>query len=139
MRRTLYYSSVILLSLFLFAHACVDHQLPGTPPQIETLNFSSGAGKCSVTFNLDVKDVGTIPVKEYGMVYTTTPTGNPRVGNAVVEKDYKQSFPMPLLPGKKSKLNSVSNTCGPFVYYRTYAILEDDSVIYGQEIGFEDI
>ena len=137
MRRKLYYFSGMLLSLF--ANACVDHDLPGTPPQLETLNITSGVWKCSVTFNLDIKDVGTIPVKEYGMVYNMQGTGNPRVGNPVVGTDYKQIFPMPFLPGKRTLLNSVSNTCGPFLYYRAYAILEDDSVVYGQEIAFENI
>jgi hypothetical protein len=135
MRRTLYFSSVILMSLFLFAHACVDHQIPGTPPQLETLKWSSGNGwKCSYTFNLDIKDVGTMPVKEYGIVYTFNGIGNPRVGNPVVESDMKEVFPMPFLPGPKSKLSG--DICGPNVYYRAYAILENNSVVYGQEIAF---
>ncbi|SKB56648.1 hypothetical protein [Dyadobacter psychrophilus] len=138
MRRTLYYS--LVFALMLFAQSCVDHELPGTPPQMETLEFSSGNGwKCSVTFNLDIKDVGTIPVKEYGMVYTTSGKGNAPLANPVVETDFKQVFPMPFLPGKKTKLNEVSNTCGPYVYYRAYAILEDGTVVYGQEIEFKDV
>ena len=133
MRRTLYYS--LIFALMLFTQACVDHELPGNPPQLETLKWTSGNGwKCSYTFNLDIKDVGTKTVKEYGIVYTTKGVGNPRVGNPVVESDMKEVFPMPFLPGPKHKLSG--EVCGGNVYYRAYAILEDNSVVYGNAIAF---
>jgi len=128
-------SSTILLVLFAFFLSCTDHDIP-EKPELKTLLITSNPNglKCSIVFNLNCVKTGTIPVKEYGALYTAFGSGVPISDNPVIENSLKVIFDLPLTVGDKSKIGP--QLCTNNIYYRAYAILIDDTVVYGDVIHF---
>jgi hypothetical protein len=141
MHRRLLVFGTIFLSLFLFSYSCQDHQLPGEPPLLSTheLFYDSTHGKCSFTTELEVLNIGTIPVTEYGIVYNPTlgGGGGPSFDNPVIESFPKVIFDMPFSTGVKTKVGP--QICTNSNYYRAYAILNNGTVVYGQTLRFTDL
>ncbi|WAC09897.1 hypothetical protein [Dyadobacter pollutisoli] len=129
--------ALVVLSLFLFSYSCQDHVVPGVPPQLKTLPFSGGQNaKCSLTYTVEVTDVGTIPVKEYGVVFSAVNDGRTFVVNPTVADNIRVIVALPFVAGPKS--NAGPQICTNRINYRAYAILQDDSVVYGNTLNYND-
>lgn len=132
---------LICLSLFLFSYSCQDHQLPGEPPLLSTHNlfYDSTHGKCSFTTELEVLNVGTIPVTEYGIVYNAALSGGsgPDRENPTIENYPKIVFAMPFSTGIKQGVGP--QICTNSNYYRAYAILNNGTVVYAQTLRFTNL
>jgi hypothetical protein len=130
--------STIFLVLLAFALSCTDHDIP-EKIELKTLPISSNPNglKCSIVFALNVVKTGSLPVKEYGVVYSSFGAGNgPVVENPTIENNLKVIFDLPATVGDKSKIGP--QLCTNNINYRAYAILIDDSVVYGDMLNFHD-
>jgi hypothetical protein len=129
--------SYLVVVLLFFTLSCTDHDIK-EQPDLETLVYGANC-KFLFTYKLNVRRVGDFPVTEYGIVWKpgnaqeyqpgVTPKDPP-----VVETDTKAVFDMPLTLGEKQKF--AGGACGPLVYYRTYAILKDGTVVYGNLLAY---
>lgn len=128
------YLVVVLLFLTL---SCTDHDIK-EQPDLETLVYGANC-KFSFTYKLNVRRIGDFPVTEYGIVWKQgnpldyqpgVPPSNP----PVVGTDTKVVFDLPLTLGEKEKFGG--GACVPLVYYRTYAILKDGTVVYGNLLAY---
>lgn len=141
MKKHLSVLGLVCLSLFLFSYSCQDHQLPGEAPLLSThdLFYDSGHGKCSFTTELEVLNIGTIPVTEYGIVYNAALGGGsgPNYDNPTIEDYPKIVFDMPFSTGIKTKVGP--QICTNSNYYRAYAILNNGTVVYGQTLRFTNL
>ena len=141
MKKRLSVLGVVLLSLFLFSYSCQDHQVPGEPPLLSTheLFYDSLHGKCSFTTELEVLNIGTIPVTEYGIVYNAALNGGggPGYDNPSIDNYPKIVFDMPFSTGIKTKVGP--QICTNSNYYRAYAILSNGTVVYGQTLRFTNL
>ena len=128
-------SATVLFVLFaVSACSLQDHNIPTLPISIKTLPIEFDSG---TWFNVQVDNLGDKAVKEYGAVYTSYYKGvgnhnyQPTIANARVK------FSTPIALGKnQQKFNGDFIFGQTFFYYRAYAILEDDSVVYGDMISF---
>jgi len=130
----LYFSGIFLLMII--SLSCTDHALP-EKTELRTLQITSNPNqlKCSIVFALDVVKTGTLPVKEYGAVYSANFDGHaPLTETPTVANNLKVIFDMPLTTGSKQKIGP--QLCTNNIYYRAYAIHIDDSVVYGEIIHF---
>ena len=141
MKKQLSVLGLICLSLILFSYSCQDHQLPGEPPLLSThkLFYDSIHGKCSFTTELEVLNIGTIPVTEYGVVYNAALSGGtgPNRENPTIEDYPKIIYDMPFSTGIKSKVGP--QICTNSNYYRAYAILNNGTVVYGQTLRLANL
>jgi hypothetical protein len=129
--------ALVVLSLFLFSYSCQDHVVPGIPPQLKTLEFVASQNlKCSLIYTVEVTDVGTIPVKEYGVVFSAIGDGKTFTETPTVADNIKVIVDLPFVAGPKSK--GGPQICTFRISYRAYAILEDDSVVYGNTLHYND-
>jgi hypothetical protein len=129
--------ALVVLSVFLFSYSCQDHVVPGIPPQLKTLEFVVSQNvKCGLVYTVDVTDVGTIPVKEYGVVFSAVNDGKPFTATPTVADNIKVIVDLPFVAGPKS--NTGPGICTNRINYRAYAILEDDSVVYGNTLNYHD-
>jgi hypothetical protein len=104
-------------------------------PKIKTLEIVGGEvvnGAEGLNFRILVEELGNRTVTEYGMVWKVqkdnqqiTPTIN----------DSKTVFSMPFTIGEHSKLEFNIQNQKPYVdlFYRAYAILENGTVVYGDQ------
>jgi len=115
----------IALCFLLVGVSCTDHDIPELP-DVEALAYLPNC-KFPFPFNVDIHRTGSATVLEYGIVYA--PRSLPADVFPDVINDYKVKFDEPFLIGKKTK-NSLG-ACAPFVYYRSYVIVEGGAVIYG--------
>ncbi|SKB85958.1 hypothetical protein [Dyadobacter psychrophilus] len=127
---------IIFLSLFLFSYSCQDHEIPGVPPSLVTLEVSPGAIRCEIAFNLNVVDTGNMPVTEFGVViagfgFLGQASDTPTVGTHT-----KLVFDPPFSTGNKKKNSGV---CSNQFSYRAYAILNNGTVIYGNLLSYQDV
>ncbi|PSL28727.1 hypothetical protein [Dyadobacter jiangsuensis] len=140
MKKRLSVLGAVLLSLFLFSYSCQDHQVPGEPPLLSTheLFYDSINGKCSFTTELEVLNIGTIPVTEYGVVFSAVGGGDgPFTDTPMVETHSKVIFDMPFSTGVKTKVGP--QICTNNNYYRAYAILSNGTVVYAQTLHFTNL
>lgn len=141
MKNRLAVLGLIFSSLFLFSYSCQDHVPPGEPPLLSTheLFYDSIHGKCSFTTELEVLNIGTIPVTEYGIVYNAALSGGsgPNRENPTIEDYPKIVFDMPFSTGIKTKVGP--QICTNSNYYRAYAILSNGTVTYGQTLRFTNL
>ena len=141
MKKRLSVLGLICLSLFLFSYSCQDHQVPGEPPLLSTheLFYDSSHGKCSFTTELEVLNIGTVPVTEYGIVYNSALGGGSGPGhdNPTIENYPKIVFDMPFSTGVKTEVGP--QICTNSNYYRAYAILSNGTVVYGQTLRFTNL
>lgn len=141
MKNRLAVLGLIFSSLFLFSYSCQDHKAPGEPPLLSTqkLFYDSIHGKCSFTTQLEVLNIGTIPVTEYGIVYNAALSGGsgPNFDNPTIDNYPKIVFDMPFSTGVKTKVGP--QICTNSNYYRAYAILSNGTVTYGQTLRFTNL
>jgi hypothetical protein len=133
------YPIIGLLAFFLvLCWSCTDHEPGSGPivtPKIKTLEIVGGEvvnGAEGLNFRILVEELGNRTVTEYGMVWKVqkdnqqiTPTIN----------DSKTVFSMPFTIGEHSKLEFNIQNQKPYVdlFYRAYAILENGTVVYGDQ------
>jgi hypothetical protein len=136
--------SLIAVFLVTGLFSCMDHFVPETSPEIETLAFefipvrvSADEGQ-PLKWNLKFKSLGTAGIKEYGIVYLAA------------GEDHLISNMTPALSNTDAKLIKFTDTAvadvklqktasiGSFswVNYRAYAKLNNDDVVYGEVIKF---
>lgn len=120
----------VILCLLLAGVSCTDHDIPELP-DVEALPYLPNC-KFPFPFNVDIHRTGSAPVIEYGIVFTTRSSSGDVQPD--ITTDYKVAFDEPFLIGKKSK--TALGACAPFVYYRSYVIVEGGAVIYGPVMLF---
>ncbi|TLV01021.1 hypothetical protein [Dyadobacter luticola] len=135
MLRNFYVRALSCLLLAVISNSCTDHAMPSVLPEIETLAVTSAPSgiKCGTFFSANVISVGTMPVKKFGVVLTARGV-NQVHPNPVVNVDYEVVLDLPFQPGIKGATGP--QVCTNEIYYRAYAILEDDTVVYGNELHF---
>lgn len=124
--------------LLAFVWSCTDHDIPERI-ELKTLPITSNPNglKCSIVFALNIVKTGSVPVKEYGAVFSAFGDGiGPVVPFPTVDKNVKVIFDLPATVGDKSKIGP--QLCTNNINYRAYAILIDDSVVYGDVLNFHD-
>jgi len=128
--------TTMLMVLVALSLSCTDHDIP-EKIALKTLPIFSNPNqlKCSIVFALDVVRTGELPVKEYGAVYSANFDGHsPLTPTPTVETNLKVVFDLPASTGYKEEIGP--QLCTNNIYYRAYAILIDDSVIYGDILHF---
>ncbi|MCE7067173.1 hypothetical protein [Dyadobacter sp. CY326] len=134
---------VVFIALLCFNFSCQDHPIPQTLPSLTTqpINRSNTRAFSLFTFQLVVDNVGSIPVKEYGVVFTTyddldivSPDviSEPTIVNGKVI-----SFKGVFSPGnhQESKTDVPdSKLTLDYIFQRAYAVLNNGTVVYGQVI-----
>ncbi|SDD55636.1 hypothetical protein SAMN04487996_101309 [Dyadobacter soli] len=123
--------STLFLVVMLFAFACTDHSMP-SPPTLETLTTTMNCHDL-FTYRLNVVESGTMPVVEYGIVYSAS---NPLNPTPTVESNTKVIFTDTFTDGQKTKVGNPD--CASQTYYRAYAILDGGTVVYGNIIHFSN-
>lgn len=136
MSKRVYVPAIVFLSILLSGFSCQDHQTPQKQPVLATLEVSPGAVRCEIAFNLDVTDIGNMPVTEYGVViaglgFSGQPTDTPAVGTHT-----KLIFDPPFSPGPKKKNSGV---CSNHFSYRAYVLLSNGEVVYGNLLRFQNV
>jgi hypothetical protein len=135
MKRRIYVLLLTFGSLFLLNFSCQDHQIPFAPPELVTLQVTSPPSgiKCGTYFKVNVVNIGTMAVKEYGVVISAIGIGYLHPV-PLVNIDYQLAFDSPFTTGEKAKVGP--QVCTNNMYYRAYAILADDTVVYGNTLHF---
>jgi hypothetical protein len=132
MKKSSYFLALILFFQTIFSLSCTDHDLQELP-DVETLIYGNNC-HALFTYNINVRNIGTQPIKEYGVVVKLGTSLNPPDLPTVA--DTKIVFPDPIKLGPISHL--AGGACYPLVYYRSYVMLESGVVIYGNYIRFYD-
>ncbi|NIJ51823.1 hypothetical protein [Dyadobacter arcticus] len=137
MVKRLSFLMMTLASLLLITNSCVDHDMPSVLPELKTLEVTAPPSrvKCGTYFSVDIVSLGTTAVKEYGVVVS----GNGFSATHAVPElniDYKLMFDLPFVTGIKYKEGP--QICVNNIYYRAYAILVDDTVVYGNTLHYFD-
>jgi len=122
-----------LMSLVLIGFSCTDHDFQELP-DVETLVYGNNC-KTTFAYNLNVRNIGTQPVKEYGIVIKRGKTIE--VPDLPTVADTKVIFPNPIKLGPITYREG--GDCWPVVYYRSYVMLESGVVVYGNYIRFLDV
>ena len=123
------FCSVMLLS------ACTkDHDVPSPVVDIRTLTFQPST--LSTVFKIQANALGDKPITEHGVVYTAYFRG---VGNHNLEptiNDNKVVYDTDLVIGVNEFTYLKDIIAGrTFFYYRAYAILNDNSVVYANRLS----
>ena len=125
--RSLSFVAILLATLFL-NFSCEDHVVQKLPV-FETVNYQPNC-HALFTYRLKITDVGNVPVKEFGVVYSTsTNTQEPIPGI-----NFTVPFESPFLLGDRDQ--NAPGQCVPDTYYRAYAILENNTILYANTIHF---
>ncbi|WP_138475901.1 hypothetical protein [Dyadobacter bucti] len=135
-------SFLTFLSLFLASFSCQDHE-PEPPrifPVINTLNVVRTNDEPSFQYSVQFQELGNQQIAEYGVVtYAGSANENPaptiQVVNNVKGRKYDFSGPgyMPPSLDVKSIVRQYDGPAGQIrLFYRAYARLADNSVVYGQ-------
>lgn len=127
---------IILMSLFLFSYSCQDHQIPGVPPSLVTLQVSPGAVRCEVAFNFNLVDTGNIPITEFGVVVAGSGFSGQASDTPTVGTHTKVIFDPPFTTGVKNKNSKV---CTNNISFRAYAILNNGTIVYGDRLIYQDV
>ena len=118
----------ILMAMLFLDFSCQDHVVQKLPV-FETVNYQANC-HASFTYRLKITDVGNVLVKEFGIVYSTS--NNAPV--PVLGVNFNVVFESPFLLGNREQL--APGQCVPDAYYRAYAVLEDNTVLYANTIHF---
>ncbi|MCF2446844.1 hypothetical protein L0657_23005 [Dyadobacter sp. CY345] len=136
MKKQLRLLLTITMVLVALSFSCTDHDIP-EKIELKTLPIFSNPNqlKCSIVFALNVIKLGELPVKEYGAVYSANFDGHALLtATPTIENNLKVIFDLPVTAGYKQKIGP--QLCTNNIYYRAYAILIDDSIVYGDIIHF---
>ena len=124
-----------LFCLVSLLSACTkDHDIPASKIDIRTLAFEPSI--ISTVFKIQTNALGDKPITEHGVVYTAYFRG---VGNHNLEptiNDNKVLFDTDLVAGVNEFTYLKDIIAGrTFFYYRAYAILNDNSVVYANRLS----
>jgi hypothetical protein len=134
---------VVFIGLLCFNFSCQDHPIPQTLPSLTTqpITRSNTRAFSLFTFQLVVDNPGSIPVKEYGVVFTTyddLDIVNPNViPEPTILTGMVVSFKDPFGPGNQQESKTDvpdSNLTLDYTFQRAYAVLNNGEVAYGQTI-----
>lgn len=130
--------SIITIALFLclgFASCLKDHDLEIVPAVLVTLPFE--VKNQSYIFSIQVDELGNRKIVEYGIVYTAYYRGVGDHNLFPTLQDSKLIFDSPPMPGLNQLLYQKDFINGrAFIYYRSYAKMEDGTVLYGNRLTF---
>lgn len=116
--------------IFLF-FSCTDHEVVVRDPDVETLKYEANC-RAQFLFKVNVKDAGSEPVKEYGIVYKRGES--PQITVTPTIADTKITFSDVINVGQQSQYGP--GECTPVVYYRSYVLLENGKIFYGNLLVF---
>jgi hypothetical protein len=140
MKRISYPVTGLLAFFLLFCLSCSDHgpEGPKVLPKIKSerldIVITPGAPNLDYTFNLTFEDLGNVPIKEFGIVLDYAETANDTYHTVPTILDHKIKFNAQPKLGKQSQFDVGPAQSFSKMYYRAYAILQDDSAIYGADI-----
>ena len=134
---------MLFIGLLYLNFSCQDHPIPQTLPSLTTQPIirSNTRAFSLFIFQLMVDNSGSIPVKEYGVVFTTyyeLDIVNPDIileptiltGKMIPFKD-------PFGPGNHQELKTDipdSKLTLDYTFQRAYAVLDNGEVVYGKVI-----
>lgn len=118
----------ILLAILFLNFSCEDHTVQKLPA-FETVNYGPNC-HFLFTYRIKINDVGNVPVKEFGIVYSTSNSAP----EPVLGINFNVVFQSPFLLGNREQL--APGQCVPDAYYRAYAVLENNTVLYANTIHF---
>ena len=134
---------VVFIGLLYFNFSCQDHPIPQTGPSLTTEPIARINSRTFslFTFQLVVDDPGSIPVKEYGIVFTTyddLDIVNPDVNSEpTIQTGTVVSFKNPFGQGnqQESKTDTPESTFTlDYIFQRAYAVLDNGEVVYGNMV-----
>ena len=131
--KTTYILSKMSLLLVLIFLSCTDHEISELP-DVEALAYGPDC-KHPFPYNVDVHKLGTAPVIEYGIVYAYSQRPDSLVPNIIT--DTKVVFNSPFALGKQTEVEY--GVCYPYVYYRSYVVVQGGAVVYGPVLLFRII
>ncbi|SDF55992.1 hypothetical protein SAMN04487996_111145 [Dyadobacter soli] len=127
---------VFLVLVMAMLSSCVkDHQIPTSQIQILTLSFSPATQ--STVFRIQATQLGDQPIIEHGVVFTAYFRGVGNHNQLPTISDNKVVFDNKLILGTNEYAYMKDIIAGrTFFYYRAYAILSDNSVVYANRLSY---
>ncbi len=129
------FKSVLLVLTMVFLSSCVkDHQIPASQIEIRTLPFSLATQ--STVFRMEAIQLGDQAIVEHGVVFTAYFRGVGNHNQLPTVGDNKVPFDKKLILGTNEYSYVKDIIAGrTFFYYRAYAILEDNSIVYANRFS----
>jgi hypothetical protein len=130
------FKSVFLVLAMIFLSSCVkDHQIPASQIEIRTLPFSPATQ--STVFRMEAVQLGDQDIIEHGVVFTAYFRGVGNHNQLPTVSDSKVPFDTKLTLGTNEYSYVKDIIAGrTFFYYRAYAILEDNSIVYANRLSY---
>jgi len=126
---------LLILVMTLLSGCTKDHQIPVSQIEIKTLPFSLAT--LSTVFRMEAVRLGDKPVVEHGVVYTAYFRGVGNHNQQPTVGDNKVAFDTKLSVGTNEYVYAKDIIAGrTFFYYRAYAILDDNSVVYANKLSY---
>lgn len=127
---------VFLVLVTAMLSSCVkDHQIPASQIEIRTLPFSPATQ--STVFRIQATQLGDQPIIEHGVVFTAYFRGVGSHNQLPIISDNKVAFDKKLILGTNEYSYMKDIIAGrTFFYYRAYAILGDNSVVYANRLSY---
>lgn len=127
---------VVLVSVMAMLSSCVkDHQIPASQIEIRTLPFSPTTQ--STIFRMEAIQLGDQEIIEHGVVFTAYFRGVGNHNQLPTPSDNKVVFDKKLALGTNEYAYMKDVLAGrTFFYYRAYAILGDNSIVYANRLSY---
>lgn len=127
---------VFLVFVTAMLSSCVkDHQIPASQIEIRTLPFSPATQ--STVFRIQATQLGDQSIIEHGVVFTAYFRGVGNHNQLPTISDNKVVFDNKLMLGTNEYAYMKDIIAGrTFFYYRAYAILSDNSVVYANRLSY---
>jgi hypothetical protein len=124
--------SMLAFSTGICAFSCQDHPVADTPAQIKTQKLTFNQYPNAI-FHVEFQTIGTVPILEYGIVYTARSGKTLEINKTPTILDNKIIFTTPALAGSVSHPFVLDESTAE-MFYRAYAKLQDGVVLYGDDI-----